>query len=112
MQLYLQVVQLQGAVQCLVSRSSESSSWAACSASPALPLALGQTLMSHFPLPAEVVASRATTSPWVAALRSLSPALFKGIGLFQRLGCVIRVFQASIPVVWSSEMEHRHCRER
>lgn len=43
---------------------------------------------------------------------SLNPDLFKETGVFQMVGCVIRVSQASIPVVWSSEMEHKHCRER
>lgn len=112
MQLYLYVVQLQGAVQCLISRGSQRAAAEQCILLLQLCLfALGQTLMSHFPLP-EVLASRATTSPWVAVLRSLNPALLKGIGPFKMFGCVMRVSQASIPVVWSSEMEHRHCRER
>lgn len=100
-------------MQCLISRGSQRAAAGQCVLLLQLCLfALGLTLMSHFPLPADLVASRAMTSPWVAVLRSPNPALFKGIGVFQMVGCVIRVSQASISVIWSSEMEHRHCRER
>lgn len=101
------------AVQCLNTRGRQKAAAEQCILLLQLCLfALGQTLVSHFSLPAEVVASRAMTSLWVAVSRSLNPALFKGIGLFQMVGCVIWMSQASIPVVWSSEMEHKHCREK
>lgn len=95
-------------MQCLNSRGSQRAAAEQCILLLQLCFfALGQTLVNHFPLPAEVVASRAMTSPWVAVSRSLNPALFKGIGLFRMVGCVIRVSQAHIPVVgaqrWSTD---------
>ena len=72
--------------------------------------------MSHFPLPAEVLASRVIASSWaamlMAELRSPNPALFKGKGLFQRnwgswldvpLGCLRPAFLHFGAQRWSTD---------
>lgn len=91
-------------------RQSESSSRAVHSASPALPLCSGPNADEPIS-PARGAGQQSHDFPLGSSVKESKPCpVERDRSLHRMVGCVIRMSQASIPVVWSSES--RDCRER